>query len=175
MKESAEQSKIDDISLIGFRIHSDSETPEFYTLFTYGEVDAALRVDKDLAFFTVLEQKQQAFELFSEEIKQNFSVPDEVDLVADVTATLNLFENKTSDDSAVILNCLNTIFDLLQSADIQLSDERKNLLWKFADHLTFEKGFGQYLTSNSIGRESITDALSWCIGVIVTRSIVLFT
>ena len=173
MKEAVEQSKIDGISLIGFRINPDDKAPEFYTLFTYGEVDTALMVNKDLAFFATLEQKQQAFELFSEEIRQNFSVPDEVDLIADIATTLYLIGNETFDDSAVILNCLNTTFDLLQSANIQLSDERKHLLWKFADHLTFEKEFGQYLSSNSISRESIIDALTWCIGAIATRSKIL--
>ena len=174
MKEKTEQSEIDGVSLIAFRINPDSEAPEFYTLLVSREKDTALMVDDDLAFFIEFEHKQQAFELLEEQIKQDFPVPDEVDLVADLAATLYLIENETLDDSAIILNCLNTIFDLLYTINTNLSDERKNLLWKFADHLTFEKEFGQYLISNSISRESLIDALIWCLGAIASRSKVLF-
>ena len=65
------------------------------------------------------------------------------------------------------------IQEVKRGCDIVM-DERKNLLWKFADHLTFEKEFGQYLISNSISRESLIDALIWCLGAIASRSKVLF-
>lgn len=174
MKEKTEQSEIDGISLIGFRINPDSEAPEFFTLLVGGEKDTALMVDDNLAFFIEFEQKQQAFELLDKQIRQDFPVPNEVDLVADLATTLYLIENETLDDSAIILDCLNTIFDLLHTLNKNLSDERKNLLWKFADHLTFEKDFGQYLISNSISRDSLIDALIWCVGAIVSKSKVLF-
>lgn len=147
------QSKIDGIALIGM----------------------ALTIGKDLAFFTKPGQAKKAFKLFSKEIRRSFPVPAEPALIVDLAAVLFLIENETFDDSAVILNCLNTIFDLLPSAGKKLSEERKNLLWKFADHLTFEKEFGQYLAANSISRESIIDALTWCVGAIVTKSKILFT
>jgi hypothetical protein len=174
MNEKIEESFIDAVSLIGFRINPDSEEPEFYTLLDRsGDKDRALTVDSDLIFFAKLEQKQQAFNLFREEIKKGCAVPDEIDLVADLAGALYLIENEGLDDSAIILNLLNTIFDLLYSVDIQLSDDKKSLLWKFADHLTFEKEFKQYLSSNSINRQSISDAILWSVGAIVSSSKIL--
>ena len=174
MNEKIEQPHIDSVYLIGFRINPDSEAPEFYTLVDCsGDKDRTLTVDNDLIFFAKLEQKQQAFELFSKNIKKGFAVSDEVDLVADLAGALYLIENEDLDDSAIILNLLNTIFDLLYSADKQLSDDKKSLLWGFADHLTFEKEFKQYLSSNSINRQSIIDAILWSVGAIVSRSKIL--
>lgn len=170
MNEKLKYPQIDSVSLIGFRINPDSEELEFYTLVDCsGEKDRTLTVDNDLIFFAKLEQKQQAFELFNENIKKGFAVPDEVALVADLAGALYLIENEDLDDSAIILNLLNTIFDLLYSADKQLSEDKKSLLWGFADHLTFEKEFNQYLSSNAINRQSIIDSILWSVGAIVSR------
>lgn len=176
MNEKIQQPHIDAVSLVGFRINPDSNEPEFYTLIDCsGDKDRALTVDNDLIFFTELEQKQQAFGLFSEDIKRGFAVPDEIDLVADLAGALYLIENEDFDASAIILNLLNTLFDLLYSIDKQLSADKKSLLWGFADHLTFENEFNHYLSSNSINRQSVSDAIVWSVGAIFSRSKILTT
>jgi hypothetical protein len=161
---------IDGVALIGFRTCPDSEKPEFYTFITYGEEEVALSENGYLVFFNSLSDTAKLFQLFGGLVTERFSAPTETNAVCDIALVLNLLENKESDQDGEILYCLNTIFDLFNSIDLQIPEDKKAILYGLADHLTFEKEFASYLEKSSMSRRQIIDLLLWGFGAILSRS-----
>lgn len=162
--------EIKGISLVGFRLSPDSENPDWYTLFTYGEKDIPIMDNDYLVFFKSVDLIDGAYNIFDNSIKSIFPPPSEIDLVCDVAEMLYVINHQDSDGSATIVNGLNIIFDLLKAIQVNLPAEYKNVLYRLADHMTFNREFGAYLSQNAITRESITNAILWGIGAITIKS-----
>lgn len=156
--------------LIGFRIDPDNVNPQLYTLMIINEKDHPIIVDKQILFFTKPRLADKALELADPDIRKLGPAPKKVDLVCDIAQMLHLVESKKVDPSAFILNCLNTLFDLIRAWKYPMPPEYKRILHKFAGHLTFEKEFESFLIKEGISREEIFNALFWCIGVIVSKA-----
>lgn len=162
--------RIDGVSLVGIRLDADSESPDLYTLITYGANEIPLVVNDKLAFFSSPGYAGIAYEFFSESIKEKARPPLEVDSVCDVAGAMYLITRETADHSATVLNCLNFIFDLIAATPLQMPTEYEKILNSFADHLTFHQEFATYLEQDQIARDTIIDAIVWCIGAVALHS-----
>jgi hypothetical protein len=165
--------EISGISLVGFRLSPDSEKPDWYTLFTYGEKDIPVMDNDQVVFFKSLDLVDRAHALFDDNINSLFPPPSEPDLICDVAEMLYIINNEDRDESATIVNGLNTILDLVKATQINLPAECKEILYRLADHLTFNREFGAYLNQNAVTREAITNAIIWGIGAITIKSRVI--
>ena len=174
MSEQQPTSKdIDGVSIIGFRINSESRSLDVYTLMTYGAIEAPLVVDGQLVFFRSPSSAAVAYDLFEEDIKNVSSLPTEVDAMCDVAEMLYLINHQDRDETATVLNCLNTLFDLVTATRTSMPIAYKKILYDFADHLTFNQEFADYIHQQGLNKTTITDAILWCIGAIVVNSRVL--
>src|SRR5262245_21941039 len=161
---------IEGISLVGFRLWPENENPDWYTLFTYGKEDIPIMDNDRLVFFKSVDLIDRIYAMFDNSIKRHYPLPSEIDLVCDVADMLYVVNHQDSDGSATILNGLNTIFDLLKAIQMTLPAEYKGILYRLADHMTFNREFGAYLRQNAVTREAITNAILWAIGAITIRS-----
>ena len=164
---------INGVSLIGFRIDPDSESPDIYTLMTYGAREVPIVVDGKILFFTSVSSVKVAYDFFSEEVKSVASVPSGTDAICDVAKALHIINHQDLDESATVINCLNTLFDLVAATQLAIPTAYKKLLYDLADHLTFDQNFAEYMTRLNLKRGEITNAVLWCIGAIVVDSKVL--
>jgi len=162
--------EINGIALIGFRLSPESESPEWYTLFTYGVKDIPVMDNDQVLFFRSPDLVDKAFAFFDSSVKSLSPPPSELELVCDVAEMLYIINNETRDESATIVNSLNTIFDLLKAVKMNIPAENKDILYRLADHLTFDREFGSYLNQHGITREAITNAIIWAIGAITIKS-----
>lgn len=156
--------------LFGFRIDPDKEDPEIYTLFIYGEQERPLVADGYIVFFSRPELALSALKLCEIDTSQLGMPPAEVALVCDIAETLHLIRYKDIDESATILNCLNTVFDLVKAILLPLPNDYKQVLYSFADHLTFEQEFASFFTQNEIQRSMIENAILWCMGAVMSKA-----
>ena len=169
MRQDTAKSKCSDreaLWLIGFRINPEREDPEIYTLIAHRDKDRPLVVDNQIVFFTRPELAIKALELADPNIKKLGPPPKDVDLVCDLAETLYLIDSKDIDPSATIINFLNTLFDLVAAIDTPIPSEYKQVLYSFADHLTFNRGYGKFLTQQKISRSMIINAIYWCVGAV---------
>ena len=164
---------IDGISLIGFRIDPDSESPDIYTLMAYGAREVLLVVNGQILFFRSPSSVKVAYDFFGEDVKNLASVPSEIDAIFDLAAALHTINHQDIDESAEVIDCLNMLFDLVAATQTAMPAAYKKLLYGLADHLTFERNLGEYLTRLDLKRAEITDAVLWCVGAIVVNSKVL--
>jgi hypothetical protein len=162
------------LSLVGFRINPVGRAPDLYTIIVYNGKDSPITIDRQIAFISRPEHATKLYKLFNKRLKALGPAPTEVDLVCDIPATLNIIRRKNRDGKATILNCLNTMFDLLAAVKVQMPGECKSLLYNLADHLTFNREFGDFITEQNISRESITYAILWCVGALAVNAKIVF-
>ncbi|MDX2240943.1 MAG: hypothetical protein NW224_09690 [Leptolyngbyaceae cyanobacterium bins.302] len=161
------------LSLASFRINPNSEKPEIYTLIICRDVDYPVLLDKQIVFFNKKELSSKALELCSLEVQRLGPAPQEVDLVVDLAESLYLISNEDIDTTSTILDCLNTLIDLVKAAQIPIPEHYKNSLYAFADHLTFEQEFSSFFVNHSVNRSAILDGILWCVGAVFIQSILL--
>lgn len=156
--------------LVGFRINPDNVDPEIYTLMVINDKDRPLVVDGQILLFSKPDLADKALSFAESDVKRLGPAPKEIDLVCDVAQMMHLIESEKIDPSAFILNCLNTLFDLINVSSFTMPAEYKRILYKFADHLTFNKEFESFLIKEDISREAIFNAIFWCIGIVATKA-----
>jgi hypothetical protein len=168
-----EQRDFDEIYIVGFRLNYSNEIPELYTIIVYEEAEKAVTHDGDLLFVTDLSKAGLIYSFLDSKLKEKFEIPTQLKTGIDIAKTLYLLENGKTDDASVILDCLNIIFDLFDSIEIVIPEDKRKILFGLADFLTFEDNFPVYLEQSSVTRETVINSLIWCFGKIFTRSRIL--
>ncbi|MFM9263953.1 hypothetical protein [Tychonema sp. BBK16] len=156
--------------LCGFRIDPETEAPNLYTLIAYGEQEPPLVAGGQLVFFSRPELAINALQLCDIDVTTLGMPPTEIDAICDIAETLYLLDAEDIDESDTIVNCLNTLFDLVKAILMPMPTEYKRVLYAFADHLTFEQEFASFLNEEDIQRSEIVNAILWCVGAITAKS-----
>lgn len=157
--------------LVGFCLSANKQESDLWTLITSGgDIDRPIVADSKIIFFNDPELAPAALELADNNLKQLGPAPQEVVLVCDIPEMLRLVNTENVDETATILNCLNTFFDLLEAVKQSLTPDYKRILYAFADHLTFHREFGAFLEEQHIDRTMLREAIEWCIETIFSRS-----
>jgi hypothetical protein len=158
------------LSLVGFRISPAREGPQLFSIIVYNGKDSPIIIDGQIAFIDKPEHTTVLYELCSSRLKALGPPPTEVDLICDVPRAIEIIRRKKRDNKAIILNCLNTLFDLLDAVNARIPDEYKGILYPLADHLTFNREFGSFINEAKINRDLIVNAIMWCVGAVAVNS-----
>lgn len=159
--------------LIGFKLNPDSEKPEIYTL-VFGEKNRPLIKNEQIIFFPTPEAACRALEFCGTETLTSIDfIADDIELIVDIAETLYLISSEEIDLNNTILNTINLLDDIIIALEIHRPQFYKNNLYKFADHLTFNRSITPFLETEQITRASIINSLLWCIGAITVQSIIL--
>jgi hypothetical protein len=160
--------------LIGFRLNPDNESPELYTLIISEDDDyKPLLASGCILFFSKPELAADALKSSQQKNTKIYNVPKNIELVVDVAETLYLLESEDIDLTATILNCLNTLDDLIKAIKLTVPEHYKNILYKLADHLTFNQEYSSFFSKQNISRSSAIDEILWCLGTITIKSKIL--
>jgi hypothetical protein len=155
--------------MIGFRLNPDGESPDVFALIAYGDRDFPIQDDGRILFFSNPALALEVYQLCPEDVKSVTTPPSEVQLVCDVAGALHLIKSQDFDDSATVLNCLNTIFDLVASTGLSWPPNYQSSLHALADHLTFHRELTPFL-GEQVSRTTAVDAFLWCIGAVTMNA-----
>ncbi len=153
--------------LLGFRIEPDLTEPQLYTIYVDDDRPILcggkpiLFVRPDLAR-AALQKCDCGAAAFGPAPSQLYAVFD----FADAIHTLNL---KDEAENAQLLDCINLLLDFCHCIDKPMPWAYRSCLEALADHLTFHKEFASFLSKKRIPRDAVTDAFSWCMGMIVYK------
>ena len=162
------------VALIGFRLDPQNESPDLYTLLIYGgEHDFPFVVNEQIIFFRNPQLSVKVASLLPSnmpsELRDKGITPTVPELICDIAKSLHIIESENKDDSSIILNCINIFTDLVPATGISMPAMYKDILNRFAGHLTFNREFGDFLRQENISRNEIIDAILWCIGAITVK------
>jgi hypothetical protein len=155
--------------LIGIRCDPDTAVADFYSLFVWGGKDRPLRADGRILLAGDPRSAPRIAQLADEDVVA-FPVPTTPDVTCDVAMALHLLGSGDSDDRSSLLNCLNTLFDLVEFTEVPWPDGFRRPLVKLADHLTFDPRFGELLATGEFDRRTAVDGVLWCLGAVLASA-----
>ena len=161
----------DKIWLVGFRIDPNYIQADFYTILLESRDDQPISHQEQIILFSDSKYAQIALEFDSHYSELTTQIaPQDIYCILDFAQMFYLMTYENNDESGCIVNCLNVLFDMLKCASIEIPKPYKDILFKIADHLTFEKELYQYLNCNEITRNQVVIATQWALGAVISRA-----
>ncbi len=157
--------------LVGFRLNPDSADVDLYTLMTFGgEENSPIMVENKILFFSDPALMHIALKLANGKITHYETPSEEAAVIYNIPEMLNILQTSNIDETALIVDSLNILDDLMKSLQQVLPEEYKRILYPFADHLTFQHEFGKFLKERQIARSLLCHAINWLIDTVFSNS-----
>jgi hypothetical protein len=157
--------------LVGIRVDPNFPTPDFYTLLRADPEYWPIVYNGQIVLFRDIENAQDALDLYlRSQGLPTARAPLDPALTLDFAQALYLLTSQSSDDTACLLNLINTILDMLKAVSVNPPRTYRSYLSQIADHLTFNREFGSLLKTQNLERVKIIEAIQWALGAIVTKS-----
>lgn len=147
------------IAPVGLRFGMKGSGADVFVLEVIGDEDSPIRSDGRILAFNDESICRNALEHLSPLLPQRVKPQHKYDFICDIPGAIELVIKQEVDRDAVVLNCINTLLDLIVTGPFDLPDEY-NILKSLADHLTFREEFEDFKRS----RSRLRDALLWCAG-----------
>lgn len=100
-------------------------------------------------------------------------LPTELDSIQNLHTVIDRIAHADYDPDATIVNGINLLTDFLNVLWIPKHPDLVDILWEFADHLTFEREYGSFLNAVPDRRQRVLDCMHWIVGSILSRSIIV--
>lgn len=157
------------LHLIGFRVDPHLPEPDFYVLTTGLNGDVPLLYDGQIILFQQPGAAQDALRQAFQDQATRRQAPTELAMVVDLAQVFYLLSVERRDESAFILNAVNLLLDFLKAAEVAVPPLYRAELHELADHLTFDKSFGE-LFDTTFDRAHAVEALQWALGAVMSKS-----
>ena len=161
--------------VIGFKI-SRKSTQVLYTLYLCGNIDQELIArdkDSNLLFCQKLENLQDLIEHTEPELASYPVYSGEPYITYDFQQVLKLVSSENIDDNAAIINLLNVLFDMVDTASIQMPIHIREILYPLQGHTTFHTNIVTFYDTTGISRQQTIDALYWCLGAVCSKMVII--
>src|SRR5690242_11047332 len=125
-----------------------------------GNKDSPIRFNGRMIAFADEKLCRTALELLKPLLPTGVKLEHKYDFVCDIPGAIKLVTEEDEDRDAVVLNCINTLLDLVATGPFDLPDGYR-ILRALADRLTFRGEFGEFKQTRLLLR----NALLWCAGI----------
>jgi hypothetical protein len=150
--------------ILGFRLNPDSDVPEFYSLmFSADDFVPLMCEDRYILVFDNIDLLK---EFCNQELTDLDANSLNIELICEIASTLYLISSQEEDPKVDIVDGLNIIFDLISATGWKMKEADKQLLFAFADHMTFSKDITTFFEGKDFTREDLTHSILWCVGSI---------
>ena len=157
--------------LVGFRIDPDAEGAQFYTLFVLeSENDRPLVANGRVVFFSEPTQASAALALADNDMSRLGPAPRELEILCDVAQSLHISNALDSDTDGILLETIALFDDLIRAIEINVSAQYMSVLSALSERLGANPEFAAMLAEAGLDRETLEDALMWCVGAVAVKS-----
>ncbi len=168
-----------ELCLVGIRLDPTAEGPQLFAVIEQREAGAStVTVKGRIVLFSAPALVTQALKLagdvFTGAREQTNTtsapMPKEVDILCDVAQSLYLLNSAMDDSDGVLLDCIACLNDLLGATELNVPANFMAVLNALAERLEQSPEFGSFLAEQGIDRETLEDAILWCVGAIAAKS-----
>lgn len=103
-------------------------------------------------------------------IATSVPMPKQMDVLCDIAQSLFLVNSQPDDSDGVLLDCIACLDDLLRATALNVPANYIAVLNALAERLERKSEFGSFLAEQGIDRETVEDAILWCVGAITVKS-----
>jgi hypothetical protein len=157
--------------LVGFRIDPDAEGPQFYTLFVLeSENDRPLVANGRVVFFSEPAHADAALALSDNDMSRLGPATRELEILCDIAESLHIANALDTDTDGVLLETIALFDDLIRAIEINVPAQYMAVLSALSERLATTPEFATMLAETGIDRETVEDALMWCVGAVAVKS-----
>ena len=168
-----------ELCLVGIRLDPTAHGPQLFAAIEQSETGArTLTVKGRIVLFSAPALVTRALNLADDAFARSrqqtsdtsIPMPKEVDILCDVAQSLYLLNSGTDDSDGVLLDCIACLDDLLGATELNVPANFMAVLNALAERLEHTPEFGSFLAKAGIDRETLEDAILWCVGAIAAKS-----
>jgi hypothetical protein len=168
-----------ELCLIGLRVDPTAEGPQLFTLIEQGEGGGrTIMANGRILLFSSPALVARALQLADNAIAgglprtsaTSVPMPKQMDVLCDVAQSLFLVNSQADDFDGVLLDCIACLDDLLRAAGLNVPANYIAVFNALAERLERNSEFGTLLAEQGIDRETVEDAILWCVGAIAVKS-----
>jgi hypothetical protein len=148
------------ISPIGLSFGMRGRGADLFLLEIIGDKDSPIRFEGRMIAFGDEALCRAALERLKILLPVGVKVEHEYRVICDIRSAVEMVIEQEQDPNAVVLKCINTLLDLIETGSFDPPDEYA-ILRALADRLTFSAEFKEFVQTRSL----IRTALLWCAGV----------
>lgn len=157
--------------LIGFRLDPGSDGPQFYTLFLLeSDNDRPLVSEGRVVFFARPNQAEEALKVSDNGMGRFGPAPKDLEILCDVAQALHIANAQDADTDGTLLECIALFDDLIRAAQINIPAQYMGVLSALSERLGSNPEFATLLAASGLDRETVEDALMWCVGAVAVKS-----
>lgn len=97
-------------------------------------------------------------------------MPKQMDVLCDVAESLFLVNSQADDSDGVLVDCMACLDDLLRATGLNVPANYSAVFNALAERLERNSEFGSFLAERGIDRETVEDAILWCVGAVAVKS-----
>lgn len=162
---------VEGLYLVGFRLDPGVEGPQIYTLFVLeSENDRPLARDHRVLFFTDPRRAPDALKLADNDFARFGKAPEELEVFCDIAQALYIANSEDKDHDGVLLECIALFDDLIRATQINVPAQYMAVLSAISERLASNPEFATMLAETGLDRETLEDALMWCVGAVAVKS-----
>jgi hypothetical protein len=160
-----------ELYLIGFRLDPASEGADFYTLMgDQGESERPIMRSGRVLLFRKPLDGLKALMASDNGFSDVRPVPKELELLCDISGALYVANAEAADSEGVLFETIAVFDDLLRAVELSVPEAYATVLSAVAGRLTENPEFENFLAERKLTRESLEDALMWCVGAVIVKS-----
>jgi len=158
------------ITPIGLSFGMRDRSADVFLLEVIGDKDSPIRCNGRMIAFGDEALCRGALERLALVLPSSVKADHKYNFICNIRGAIDLVVEKEKDPDAVVLNCINTLLDLIETGSLHIPDEY-TILRAVADRLTFRPEFGEFGQTRSL----IRTALLWCAGATAVDLVVIRT
>jgi hypothetical protein len=165
--------------LIGLRLDPSAEGPQLFTLIEQGEDGGrTITANGRILLFSSPALVARALQLAEDASAASLPdasaasvpMPKQMDVLCDVAESLFLVNSQSDDADGVLVDCMACLDDLLRATGLNVPANYIAVFNALAERLERNAEFGSFLAEQGIDRETVEDAILWCVGAIAVKS-----
>jgi hypothetical protein len=156
--------------IVGIRLHSDREYPEFYSALYINSKNVALTAGGKLAFFNTFDRGSELLTKFAPESLDEDRYLSAVSGVCDMPLMMDIVKTGRFDREGIVVNTINTLTDFLYTIDVIIPEFHKTPLYSIADFCTFDRSIATFFRESNVTSQQLLDACYWCLGAVQMNS-----
>lgn len=157
--------------LVGFRLDPAAEEPQMYSVLAlYGENDRPATEGGRVLVFADPGLAGAAVERADNGVKDVGDVPTEMALICDVAGALHIINSQDVDEDGAVLDVISCFDDLIRAVQINVPAQYMSVLSALTERLNEQDEFGTWLAEQGVDRETVEDAIMWCVGAVAVKS-----
>jgi hypothetical protein len=160
-----------ELYLIGFRIDPAIEGPQFYTLIgSEGDREQPITRGGRVLFFRKASDALKALMASDNGFTEVRPVPAELELLCDISEALYVANTQKEDTDGLLFELIAVFDDLLRAVKLNVPAKYTAVLAAIATRLGESPEFASSLADSGLTRETLEDALMWCVGAVAVKS-----